>query len=399
MGGLVVTAVLFIAACGAASDATVSSNTAQPATQGQAGVDRFCTALVQASASGDAGSASDQAFLDALDLAPAELSAVVTTLKSAKHSATDFATLQASQDLMVWAGDNCRRGEAPIRHVAPATTPDGFVSCGDSAAFPAPPTEKLKGSLVIYGDGSLADPYGARLVAVLTGMRMEPQDSPRTDVTINGLPGVTGPAGVFQGGGGPGLSRLVAWTVEGHDITVFGRGYGENQADELLALAQDVKLVDGQARLSGSNMDVLYSGPADPISAIIPFFMGGANYSLTYQRSDGGGQLNVVGLTMDAQVFAATRAFFFSSALRKFDRGDGFVADAWGDTGPFVAAWREPDGVVVWVVGIGSSKAETVGAAEASKELSTDQWKQTSRLSPNCNQDPTSSPDQSTVGT
>jgi hypothetical protein len=351
----------------------------------------FCNALVEAFAadvSADGGDRSPDAALDgAFALAPAELSDVVATLRSADEENLDSPYLDALQDLTLWAGDHCG-GDQPTRRVGPPTVPDGFVGCGDSAALPLPSTEKPNGSLVIYGDARSPDPYGGRIVAVVTGILMGPGDAPRTDVTVNGIAAVTGPAGVFQGGGGPATSRVVAWTLDGHDVTVFGRGYADTDAAALVAVAEEVEIVDGQAVAPSSALDVLYQGPADPLSATVPFFMGGADYSLTYRRSDGGGQLDVVGLKMTAETFAATRAFFSSSTLRTFSRGEGFVADAWNETGPFVAAWHEPDDLVVWIVGLGIDKEQTVAAADAATELGAAQWKQTSRFSPACLTDP-----------
>lgn len=380
--GLIAVAVLLCVSCGDDSGATTSA---------EANVEPFCNALVQASnadASADGGDQSpDTAFDAAFALAPAELSDAVATLQSANGKNLDSPYLDALQDLTLWADDNCD-GDPPVRRVAPAAAPHGFAGCGDSAAFLAPSTEKPNGSLVIYGEASSADPYGGRVVAVITGILMGPGDAPSTDVTVNGVAAVTGPAGVFQGGGGPQASRVVAWTLDGHDVTVFGRGYADTDAAALVAVAEDVEIVDGQAVLAGSGLDVLYQGSAAPLSAAVPFFMGGADYSLTYRRSDGAGQLYVVGLKMTAETFAATRAFFSTSTQRTFSRGEGFVADAWNAPGPFVAAWREPDDVVVWVVGLGIDKEQTLAAADASTELDAAQWKQTSRFSPACLTDP-----------
>lgn len=117
------------------------------------------------------------------------------------------------------------------------------MSCGDLAAIPVEPVPMVEGSMVIYGDTSLDDPFQGRVISVVTGLRMGPGDAPSADVTVGGIPAVTGPAGFFQGGGGPASTRVVAWEVEGIEVSVVGHGFEESQADELVEIASAVELV------------------------------------------------------------------------------------------------------------------------------------------------------------
>ena len=53
---------------------------------------------------------------------------------------------------------------------------------------------------------------------------------------------------------------------------------------------------------------------------------------------------------------------------------DGLVGNAWRDEGPAVVTWREPDGLVVRIVGLGVPLDTAREVAERSRVLSKAQW-------------------------
>lgn len=350
--------------------------------------DEFCAALEVAFRIEPAGTTADDAFDSALDLAPTELAATVEGIRSANQADPSEQDLSHIQDLWTWMSNNCRPDSESIRYVAPPSPPVGFVSCGDLAAFPVQSAPMPTGSMVIYGDTSLDDPYQGTVVSVITGLLLDPGDAPRTEVTVNGVSAVTGPAGFFQGGGGPASTRVVVWDADGIEISVVGRGFDEAQTDELLAIAHQVELINDAATLPAASYDSIFAGSLIPLVATVPFLPSNADYAFNYQLLGGPGNLGILsvnGLRMTAAEFDATRAFLVNSEARDFHGRDGFTADGWNETGPFIAAWHEPDDLVVWVAGLGITKEQTIAAAEASTELTTEQVEETTRFSAECN--------------
>jgi hypothetical protein len=94
------------------------------------------------------------------------------------------------------------------------------------------------------------------------------------------------------------------------------------------------------------------------------------NYQLPRTTYDVG-ILTVNGLRMTAAEFYPTKAFLVSSEPRDVHGHNGFIGDGWNQTGPFVAAWHEPDDLVVWVAGLGITKDQTITTAQASTETNT----------------------------
>ncbi len=377
---------LLATSCTAGSGASSATDTDESAPSAKTA--EFCDALDTAFRIERAGPAADDAFDTALDLAPTELSATVEGIRSANQDDPSEQDMSHVQDLWSWMSDNCRPDGQTIRRIAPPTPPVGFMSCGDTAALPIESAPMPDGSMVIYSDASLDDPYQGTVISVVTGLLIGPGDAPRTEVSVRGVPAVTGPAGFFQGGGGPTATRVVAWEIDGVKVSIVGRGFDETRADELLAIAAEVELVDREAALPAATYNPVYTGSLIPLVATVPFLPRDADYAANYQLPGLPGQLGILsvnGLKMTEAEFGATRAFLVGSEVRTFHGRVGFVADGWNETGPFVAAWHEPDDLVVWIVGLGITKDQTIAAAEASTELTPEQWKETTRFASECN--------------
>lgn len=345
----------------------------------------FCSAVEASLAIEQPEPSGEDTFDAALDLAPPELEATVQGIRATDQDEPSEEDMSHVQDLLIWMGDHCNTNGEAIRRIAPPAAPVGFVSCGDMGAIPVEQSPQPEGAMVAYGDASLDSPFNGTVISILTGVLAGPGDQPSTDVIVQGNPAVTGPARFFQGGGGPESTRVVAWELDGVDVTVIGRGFGEDRADELVALANEVQLIDDVATLPGTTFDEIYAGSIRPAMATVPFFVSQAEYQANYRQLDDLGTVSVNGLRLTPAEFSAARAFFFDSEPREFNGHDGFVADAWSETGPYVAAWQEPDGQVVWVSGIGVARETTIDIAEASTELTAEQWKETTRFSSECN--------------
>jgi hypothetical protein len=95
-------------------------------------------------------------------------------------------------------------------------------------------------------------------------------------------------------------------------------------------------------------------------------------YSLRYQGVDG--LLDVNGLQMSEAEFEAFR--FFTTGVDQGDAGghDGLAGNAWHAEGPAIVTWREPDGLVVRIVGIGVPLEAARRVATEARELTDEEW-------------------------
>lgn len=304
--------------------------------------------------------------------------------------------LAALEELDAWYEQNCIDSE-PVRHVAPPAPPLGWLVCDNdwaTTAFQGPVGPVYPGATVIYGDSSLAEPFAGPTVSVLSGIKLWPQEETGISVTVNGAEAVAGPAQLFQFITNPDLGHVVTWTAGGIDLALFGRGYSAQQMPELLALAETVSVVDDIGILTRPNLDLLYNGTTEPLISLMPMSAPGRTFELLYTESGGSAQnqpmqVQIEGLRLTAEQFAASRTFFVDYQAREFHGQPGYVATVWHDGGPVVAAWRYDDDTVIRVTNLGGQQPlEThrlvVEAAEASIELDSEAWLQASSPSPDC---------------
>lgn len=108
------------------------------------------------------------------------------------------------------------------------------------------------------------------------------------------------------------------------------------------------------------------------MSIVIPV---GSSYDVVYRQLAGENLITVSGYEMTAEEFNAFR--FFALPLEREDIGgrDALVGNAWGNSGPAVVTWREPDGLVVRFVGNGDDLlAQVRDLATDADELDRDDW-------------------------
>ncbi len=364
---------------------TPSISTEAPASVGDLA---FCSAFTsQVEADPGSGSSDEEQQSELAEVAPDELREVMESLEVAGNNDNfDQVYYDAIRDLMIWTDEHCREAtDEPVRHIGPVDVPDGYFSCGNQVLAAIEP-ERLPGSIIVYGDGASEDPFGERLVVILTGIGIAPTFDPeiKEPVEVNGTQAEAGPARFFVGDIGPADTFVVTWMLDGSEVTVFGRGYVEDDIDELIAIARTTSMVDGQAIADESVGDILYQGDAHPFSIAVPFLPLEERYSLNYQTGQERGMLSLHQLRMSTEAFAASRAFYWQSEPTSINGVPGFTAHAWNEEGPYVVAWRAPDGVVMLAVGNGVKKDEVIALAEASVHLDEDQWRRASRIDVRC---------------
>ncbi len=348
----------------------------------------FCKAFTsQLETEPGSGSSHEEYQAELTELAPGELREVMEILEVGDNNDNlDQVHFDAIRDLMIWADEHCRETtDEPVRQIGPVDAPEGYFSCGNQVLAAIEP-DRLPGSIIMYGDGGSEDPFGEPLVAILTGIGIAPTFDPeiKDPVEINGVVAETGPARFFVGDIGPANTFVVTWMLDGNEVTVFARGYIEDEIDELLAIARSVSIVDGQAVADKGTGDILYNGDTQPFSIAVPFFPREERYSLNYQTGQELGMLSLHQLQMSEEAFVASRAFYWQSEPSLVNGLPGFTAHAWSETGPYVAAWREPGGVVMLAVGSGVKEDDVTALAEASVVLDAEQWRTAARIDVRC---------------
>jgi hypothetical protein len=380
----VLTALVAAAGCGDDDSGRTAANSVTTALQGQAAA--FCDAWNAAMASGD-----DSAFDAVLAEAPAELEEAAAVVREADANGTESPEAEtAAANILNWTELHCQQSEPgqSQRRIAPPINAqfDGLTFCG-TTAFPPSPDDGRSG-MVLYGTAGASDPYDEPMLGVLWNAADDGGhggDGDSEPVTVRGQSGVAAPITVFQQTILPELGTVIAWTDRENALGLYGRGWSMDRADELVAIADRLEVVDTGFRIPG---DVLPAGFAEVFSGSPSVtslvFAPSPLYSLRYQGDDG--LLDVNGIQMSEDEFEAFR--FFTIGVDQGDVGthQGLVGNAWHADGPAVVTWRESDGLVVRIVGIGVGLDTAREVATASRDLTEEEWAELVEADDRCEQ-------------
>lgn len=83
--------------------------------------------------------------------------------------------------------------------------------------------------------------------------------------------------------------------------------------------------------------------------------------------------MTVSGQEMSPEAFEAFRFLTSELGREKIEGRDVIIGNAWRDS-LAVATWREPDGLVVRIVGLGADLEEVRGVARAARGLDRSEW-------------------------
>lgn len=371
-GQLIPAALLLLAVlAGCGDDATIrTAPDGSTATSGES--QAFCEAWNAAFASGD-----DATLGQVLASAPPELSDAAAILRQPGPGGR--ARSHAEVEVFEWTQLHCERRQAGEsgRHVAPPSDAefDGLAFCGTTAFPRSKPAEDQSG-MVLYGASTARDPYDRPMLGLFwnaTDDNSHEGDGDSLPVTVRGHTGVAAPITVFQQVILPELGTVIAWSEGGRALGVYGRLWPLERKDELVGIANKLEAVDGGFRIPDS---VLPSGYAevfsgDPsVTSIV--FPPSPLYSLRYDGDDG--LLDVTGLQMSEDAFGAFRFFTKGVVQDEVAGRPALAGNAWNKEGPSVVTWRESDGLVVRVVGIGVPLDIAREVAHRSRELTKDEW-------------------------
>lgn len=363
----------------------------------------FCQAWEAAVASGD-----DNRLLVVLEKPPealAEPAAALIAAQKADGSGGNQAG-DSGREVSQWVELNCNPGDAAPgaqaseRRLAPpgGATPEGVVLCSAGGGLPEDPGDKA--GVVLYGRGS--DPYSGPMIGVIWGEGGGDHsgDGASKPVRVRGTEGLAAPITVFQQVVLEELGTVIAWEEQGHSVGLYGRGWSVGQAGELVSIAEQLVLADGGYRLPEAalppGLRQVFVGKPGSMSLVV----GPAEYEVSYRVGDAGtsapsedsdrtrpwtgGVVTLSGFVASPEEYEAVR--FFAPGLSRKNVKDrlALVGSAWSDAGPAVVTWREPDGLVVRIVGLGAEPEVVKAASEAARELTRPEWVDLVKTSGDC---------------
>ena len=263
------------------------------------------------------------------------------------------------------------------RRVGPplADLPPALAVC---SAGPAAGATSVAGGVVLYGDGRVDDPYREPMVGVAWG----PEgtgfvgDGDPTAVVVRGVDGTVAPITVFQQVVLPELGLVVTWREGDQEVALYGRGWGSDRQDELVALADQVEVVDGGFRLPESARPEgaveVFAGGMDSLGLLFP--PPGA-HGVELRPDAGATQLTVSTFVAAPEAFEAVRFLALDLERTTDDDRTTLRGSAWSAAdGPAVLTWREPDGLVVRVVGSAVGPEVVDQLAAVTRDLTAVEW-------------------------
>jgi hypothetical protein len=322
-------------------------------------------------------------YLDVLDDPPDELADEAAVLIREIDSEESDAGNAAFSEMARWVDVNCEPdaaqpgATAANRRVAPPpdTELERFTFCSAGRGLSVPPGSD---HVVIYGDTSQDDPYASPMLAVAWGGEGSHRgDGDPSPVTVRGTEGVAAPISVFQQVVPDDLGTVIAWDEGDDPVGLYGRLWDESRTDELVALADALVVEDdGSFSLPPEAMpegfEQVFSGSSDPMSLV---FTPGAEYEVRYMgEGDDGAPLRIDGYVASPEEFAAVRFLAPGLEPTTVANHEALAGDAWDERGPAVVTWREPDGLVVRLVGLGHDLAVVETVADATRELTRAEW-------------------------
>lgn len=332
----------------------------------------FCDAWNAALLTGD-----DSALIAALGDVPHELQGHATIVREGHGDGPQSPEEgKAVAEILDWTELRCPRGEQgdSQRHIAPPVGTDfeGLAFCG-TIGLPPSPTDERSG-MVLYGKA--ADPYEEPMLGLLwnpVGEGGHEGDDRGQPVTVRGQRGVAAAISVFQQTILPELGTVIAWTEGDRNFGLYGRQWSSGQA-ELVAIADQMEESEGRFNLPDDALPdgyrEIFSGDPSVASIVINL---SALYTVHYQGDDSG-SLSLSGLQMSKDEFQAFQFFTLGVDRSEVAGQEALVGNAWNDDGPAVVTWREPDGLVVRIVGTGVPLEVAQKVAEESRELTAEEW-------------------------
>lgn len=267
-------------------------------------------------------------------------------------------------------------GESRRVAVPQDSTPAALRFC---SAFDLPSAGVPAGAgMVLYGQTGRDDPYLGPMLGVVWGTGGDHAgDGTRTPVRVRGRRGEAAPITVFQQAVLEELGTVIAWHENDLSVGLYGRFWDADRTDELVALANELEFSEGTFRLPPDELPPgygrVFAGDPGGLGLILSPLM---EYDARYQTAaDPHAVLRISGLVRRSEEFETVRFFGHGLEVDEIGGRRALIGNAWHeDSGPAVVTWREDDGLVVRVVGLGVEVETALEAARASRELSEEEW-------------------------
>lgn len=356
----------------------------------------FCEKWAQGLARGD-----DSSFLAILKDPPGALEEPAAAIIAAQKAGDTGRADEAAETVFKWVEVHCTPGDAAPGAIAGdrrlalrlGATPETLTFCSAGSGHPGADSDA---GVVLYGQGD--DPYSGPMLGVLWGEESHAGDGDAKPVKVRGADGVAAPITVFQQTILEELGTVIAWDEEGRSVGLYGRRWARARTNELVALAEQLELVDGRYRLPEAALpDGFHEVFTGSSSALSLLFSPSPEYEVRYEtvaheapeeQPAGGsdqpelppaadGQVTISGFMASSPAYEAFR--FLTLGLHQSEIGGRQViaGNAWTeDAGPAVVTWREPDGLVVRLVGLGVDLDTVQRMARETHELTRPEWLQ-----------------------
>src|SRR3954470_19891569 len=345
---IVIVAVL-LAACGGAKTPSAGLGSTSSSVPAEAA---FCKSWLDAFPKGD-----ETQLNSVLAGAPSSLRDLATRAL-AEESSSGSGGDQATRELLRWVETHCHpdvgaSGDAANRRLAP---PSGSV--GGLQLCSAGTTPSVGGAtndnVVLYGRTGSSDPYDSPMLGVVTGGWDHKGDGDKTPVRVRGVDGVAAPITVFQQVIPEGLGTVIAWEEREMPIGLYGRFLDSSHVADLVSLADKLEFANGRFEFPKDAVpdgySEVFSGSSDNLGLVLPV---SGVYEVRYQSPGAeGGLLTLDGWVGSQAEFEEFRFFALKLDERKLGDRDAIVGNAWHENGPAVVTWREPDGLIVRIVGL-----------------------------------------------
>ena len=332
---------------------------------------------------------------DYLRNAPSEIrDAALTILSDRQHNRpVDRAN---SQRLLNWFEVRCYPNaalpgaDAENQRFAPLPAPPGVSICSVTNRFPlgdtGTRTSDTYGTIAIFGDSTLSDPYWAPMIGLAASKEeVFRDDETATPVAIPGHPDAVISAMSSAFSNRLTGSQVISWRDGDRNIGVLGRGYGAERSAQLIAIASRVTITNFEPQVAAdalpTHFQQLHRGPLIGVSVLTAASSPASSFSL--YGSEARLQMNGTVITSESDgTFEAIR--FFSPAVARVTVGrtaallGPVVGSRSGSPSIEVARWRMPGGVVLTALSLPG--ATSVGAPDlhsvirATRRLDRDEW-------------------------
>lgn len=237
---------------------------------------------------------------------------------------------------------------------------------------------------MVWGDASLDDPWAGPLVLLSTKRDDRlPVHERAVAATIRGDAGYLAPAALFQAVSSAEYGHVATWFEEpGLVAEALVRGGSPDDARR----TADAVVFDGDtATLPADQLGVdtraLSAGPFPSSLAVDRL----SSWRASWTNLEAGRSLTVRGLVEVPEALELLRFLTVSSEMDTVGARQALVYSAFSDEGgPWGVAWREPDGLVVQVSGLGFDRQEMVAIAASVDDGAPGRWHELAGQTEDC---------------